>query len=93
MERNIPSKDQLRNRAAQGHIITQEEVAAIQAAEADLTGFGAVKGGSAATAQSLHAKQQNFLAAANDVLRKPIQELTAEDASKLRKAEVCNDYM
>ncbi|KAK7740921.1 hypothetical protein SLS53_004984 [Cytospora paraplurivora] len=83
----LPPKDQLNARAVEGHPITQEEVSALEAAEADRTGSGPVRGGPAATAQSIHNKQQNFFQKAGDLGRKPVGEITREDAAAVQKAE------
>ena len=85
----IPPKDELNSRAVEGHPVTQEEVSAMEAAETDRTGFGPIKGGPAATAQSIHDKQQNFFQKAGDLGRKPVRDITKEDAAEVQKAEVC----
>lgn len=84
----LPNKDELREQAVEGRPITQTEASTIASAESELTGLGPIKGGSAATAQSLHDKQQNFVAKAGDVARKPANEITKEDAAQVQSAEV-----
>ncbi|KAF4470506.1 seed maturation pm25 [Fusarium albosuccineum] len=88
MEGDLPPKEELKVRAVDGLPITQSEASAIAANEPDITGGGPIKGGPAATAQSLHDRQQNFLEKAGDVARKPIDEVTKQDAAEVQKAEV-----
>lgn len=88
MEGEIPRKDELQDRAAHGHPLTKSEVSEIASAESDITGGGPIKGGAAATAQSVHDKQQNYVEKAGDVSRKPAEEITKEDVSEVMKAEV-----
>ncbi|KAI7776364.1 seed maturation protein pm25 [Diaporthe eres] len=80
-------KDKLKTRAVEGAPLSQEEVSAIQSEETSRTCFGAVKGGPAATAQSIHDKQQTFFQKAGDLARKPVGESTREDAAEVQKAE------
>ncbi|KAF9878002.1 hypothetical protein CkaCkLH20_04578 [Colletotrichum karsti] len=87
MEPQHPNRDELREQAATGRPITQTEASTIASEETDMTGFGPIKGGAAATAQSLHDKQQNFVATAGDVARKPANEITKEDAAHVQSAE------
>lgn len=63
-------------------------MSAIESEETSRTGFGPVKGGPVATAhwQSIHDKQQTFFQKAGDLARKPVSEITREDAAQ--KAEV-----
>lgn len=88
MDSKLPPKEQLHQRAVEGHPITQCEASKIAAAESDITGSGPIKGGTAAAAQSVHDKQQNFFSKAGDVARKPPGEVTKEDAAAVQKAEV-----
>ena len=81
-------KDELKARAVEGAPLSQEEVSAIESEETNRTGFGPVKGGPAATAQSIHDKQQTFFQKAGDLARKPVSEITKEDAAEVQKAEV-----
>ncbi|KAK3941041.1 hypothetical protein QBC46DRAFT_432896 [Diplogelasinospora grovesii] len=87
MEGELPAKEQLNERAASGEDITTFEVSHIAQAESDMTGRGPIKGGPAATAQSLHDRQQNFLDVASEVARKPSDEVTKEDAARVQHAE------
>ncbi|KAM0420255.1 hypothetical protein ACHAPT_011913 [Fusarium lateritium] len=87
MEGDIPQKDELKARAVDGRPITQSEASTIAANESDMTGGGPIKGGAAATAQSLHDRQQNFLEKAGDIARKPIDEVSKKDAAEVQKAE------
>ncbi|KAI1762419.1 hypothetical protein GGR53DRAFT_468301 [Hypoxylon sp. FL1150] len=87
MEGDLPSKEELHQRAVEGHPITQSEASKIAAAESDITGGGPIKGGPASAAQSQHDKQQNFFAKAGDVARKPPGEVTKEDAAQVQSAE------
>ncbi|KAK2056386.1 hypothetical protein LY76DRAFT_155424 [Colletotrichum caudatum] len=87
MEPQLPNKDEIREQAAAGEPITQTEASTLASAETDMTGLGPVKGGTAATAQSVHDKQQNFIATAGDIARKPAREITREDAAAIQSAE------
>ncbi|RSL97998.1 hypothetical protein CDV31_012795 [Fusarium ambrosium] len=87
MEGDIPQKDELQARAMEGHPITQSEASTIAANESDMTGRGPIKGGTAATAQSIYDRQQNFLEKAGDIARKPIDEITKKDAAEVQSAE------
>ncbi|KAI1370402.1 hypothetical protein F4677DRAFT_363867 [Hypoxylon crocopeplum] len=83
MEGELPPKEELHQRAVEGRPITQSEASALAATETEMTGFGPIKGGPAAAAQSQHDRQQNFLAKAGEVARKPVD----EDAREVQKAE------
>ncbi|OLN85469.1 hypothetical protein CCHL11_08064 [Colletotrichum chlorophyti] len=87
MDGQLPNKNEIREQAAYGEPITQTEASTLASAETDITGFGPIKGGTAATAQSLHDKQQNFIEKAGEVARKPAQEVTKEDAAEVQSAE------
>ncbi|KAK1991431.1 hypothetical protein LX36DRAFT_753600 [Colletotrichum falcatum] len=78
MEPQLPGKNEIREQA---------EASALAAAETDVTGFGPIKGGTAATAQSARDRRQNFIAAAGDVARKPARDITMEDAAAVQSAE------
>ncbi|KAI0135813.1 hypothetical protein F4814DRAFT_444617 [Daldinia grandis] len=84
MEGELPPKEELHQRAVEGHPITQAEASRLAAAETDITGFGPIKGGPAAIAQSEHDRQQNFLAKAGEIARKPADQITKEDAAQAR---------
>ncbi|KAI1029497.1 hypothetical protein LB504_010784 [Fusarium proliferatum] len=84
---DLPTKDDIKSQAVDGRPITQAEASAIASEESALTGSGPIKGGAAATAQSLHDKQQNFLEKAGEVVRKPPTEVTKEDAAEVQRAE------
>jgi hypothetical protein len=88
MEGELPSREQLAAQVEEGRPITQSEVSAIADAESDMTRRGPIKGATAATAQSLHDRQQNFFAAAGEVARKPSDEVTKEDAARVQHFEV-----
>ncbi|KAI1247029.1 hypothetical protein MGN70_010914 [Eutypa lata] len=87
MEPNVPSKSELQTQAQEGRPITQTEASEIAATESTITERGPIKGGAAATAQSLHDRQQNFLGKAGEVARKPPSEITKEDAAQVQRAE------
>ncbi|KAK7750931.1 hypothetical protein SLS62_007063 [Diatrype stigma] len=87
MEPEVPSKPKLQAQARDGRPITQAEASSIAATESTITERGPIKGGAAATAQSLHDRQQNFLAKAGEVARKPATGITKEDAAQVQRAE------
>ncbi|KAF4808801.1 hypothetical protein CGCSCA5_v012000 [Colletotrichum siamense] len=81
-------KETIKNLAENGHIITAKEVADIDKAEKALTGNDhTVKNGLAATAQSIHDKQQTFLKMEADLKSKPESDITKDDAKELQTAE------
>ncbi|KAJ5013522.1 hypothetical protein K4K57_002713 [Colletotrichum sp. SAR 10_99] len=81
-------KEIIENLAENGHIITAKEVADIDKAEKALTGNDhTVKNGLAATAQSIHDKQQTFLKMEADLKSKPESDITKDDAKELQTAE------
>lgn len=89
-QQQLPSLEELKERAIEGHPITTEEVSKIAKTETELTdGRGPIAGGVAATAQSLKAKQEHFLEVASEVSHKPVEEITKEDAAAVESAEVC----
>ncbi|KAI8167048.1 hypothetical protein K4K49_001919 [Colletotrichum sp. SAR 10_70] len=85
-------KETIKNLAEDGHIITAKEVADIDKAEKALTGNDhTVKNGLAATAQSMHDKQQTFLKMEADLKSKPESDITKDDAKELQTAESIAD--
>ena len=88
MESELPTKTSLESQAASGRPITQAEATAIAHAESDMTRRGPIKGGTAATAQRLHDRQQNFFEVAGEVARKPSGEVTKDDAARVQRFEV-----
>ncbi|KAM0261571.1 hypothetical protein ACHAPA_009741 [Fusarium lateritium] len=84
---NLPNKDDIKAQAVDGRPITQTEASMIASEESGLTGGGPIKGGAAATAQSLHDKQINFLEKAGEIVRKSPTEVTKEDAAEVQRAE------
>ncbi|CAF3449098.1 unnamed protein product [Fusarium graminearum] len=89
---NLPTKDDIKAQAVDGRPITQTEAAAIASEESSLTGGGPIKGGAAATAQSMHDRQKNFLEKAGDVVRKAPTEVTKEDAAEIQRAEASRSW-
>ncbi|KAF5990092.1 hypothetical protein FBULB1_288 [Fusarium bulbicola] len=84
---DLLNKDDIKAQAVDGRPITQAEASAIASEESALTGSVPIKGGAAATAQSLHDKQQNFLEKAGEVVRKAPAKVTKEDAAEVQRAE------
>ncbi|KAL2111007.1 hypothetical protein VUR80DRAFT_417 [Thermomyces stellatus] len=82
-----PNKQDVQERAASGEPISQDEASSLVREERDMTGWGPIPGGAAATAQSLHDRQMNFVAKAGDIARKPEHEVTKEDAADLQSKE------
>ncbi|KAJ0330988.1 hypothetical protein COL922a_012125 [Colletotrichum nupharicola] len=81
-------RETIKNLAENGHIITAKEVADIDKAEKALTGNDhTVKNGLAATAQSMHDKQQTVLKMEADLKSKPESDITKDDAQELQTAE------
>ncbi len=88
MDSELPPRSRLTAQVIDGRPITQSEASAIAQAESDMTRRGPIKGGTAATAQSLHDRQQNFYGVAGEVARKPSEEVTREDAARVQHFEV-----
>ncbi|KAK1763414.1 hypothetical protein QBC33DRAFT_549620 [Phialemonium atrogriseum] len=84
---DYPQKTEIQKKAAEGSPITQPEASALASDETDMTGFGPIKGGTAATAQSIHDRQRNFTTTAGDLARKPPEEITKGDAADVQKKE------
>ncbi|EQB51191.1 hypothetical protein CGLO_09287 [Colletotrichum gloeosporioides Cg-14] len=81
-------KETIQKLAENGHVITAKEVADIDKAEKALTGNDhTVKNGLAATAQSMHDKQQTVLKMEADLKSKPESDITKDDAKELQTAE------
>ncbi|KAK4243652.1 hypothetical protein C7999DRAFT_18019 [Corynascus novoguineensis] len=59
LEEKLPDTMQLEADFAEGRPITQTEASAIASAESSITGRGPIKGGPAATAQSVHDRQRH----------------------------------
>ncbi|KAK2776563.1 seed maturation protein pm25-like protein [Colletotrichum kahawae] len=84
----VADKETIKTLAENGHVITPQEVADIDKAEKTLTGNDhTVKNGLAATAQSMHDKQQTFLKKEADLKSKPESDITKDDAKDLQSAE------
>jgi hypothetical protein len=88
MASGLPTKDQLHQQVVDGRPITKSEVTDIAHAESERSDAGPVKGGSAATAQSLYDKQQNVVEKAGEVTRKCPGEITKQDAAEVQRADV-----
>ncbi|KAK3370573.1 hypothetical protein B0H63DRAFT_454735 [Podospora didyma] len=86
-ETQTPITQELKAAAAEGRPITVAEVSTIASAESEMTGRGPAKGGAGAVAQSIHDRQENFKAKADEVLQKPAGEVTKEDAADLMRKE------
>ncbi|KAL2022615.1 hypothetical protein VTK56DRAFT_4959 [Thermocarpiscus australiensis] len=82
----LPAKEQVMDRAAKGRPVTQAEASVLESAESKIAG-GPSRGGPAATAESLHDRQQNFSQVASEVTQKPAEEITKEDAERVQRAE------
>ncbi|KAJ5698832.1 hypothetical protein N7462_000837 [Penicillium macrosclerotiorum] len=87
MEVDLPSVAELKQAAECGQRITAEDVSRISQAENELTGRGPVRGGPAATAQSIAMRQMNFDSKIDQVSRKPQSHITQDDARDLRAIE------
>ncbi|CAL5867128.1 uncharacterized protein PFLUO_LOCUS1340 [Penicillium psychrofluorescens] len=87
MSFEIPSISELKRAAECGQRITREDVSVISQAETELTGSGPVRGGPAATAQSLSMRQMNFDTKFDEVSRKPQSHITQEDAREIQATE------
>ncbi|PKX99356.1 uncharacterized protein P174DRAFT_447866 [Aspergillus novofumigatus IBT 16806] len=87
MSFDLPSVSELKRAAEVGQRITPEDVSVIAQAESELTGKGPVRGGPAATAQSLAMRQMNFDTKLDEVSRKPQSHITQEDAREIQATE------
>ncbi|KAJ5273698.1 hypothetical protein N7478_008823 [Penicillium angulare] len=84
---DIPSVADLKQAVEAGQRITPGDVSTISHAESELTGRGPLRGGPAATAQSLAMRQMNFDNKFEEVSRKPQSHITHEDAREMQAAE------
>ncbi|KAJ5157888.1 uncharacterized protein N7482_008988 [Penicillium canariense] len=87
MDLDLPTVAELKQAAAAGQRITAEDVSAISQVENQLTGRGPVRGGPAATAQSIAMKQRNFDSKIDEVSRKPPSYITQDDARGILSTE------
>ncbi|KAJ5183931.1 hypothetical protein N7492_001547 [Penicillium capsulatum] len=87
MSIDIPSVAELHQAAESGQRITPEDVSVISHAESEYTGRGPVRGGPAATAQSIAMRQMNFEAKLDEVARKPQSQITLDDAQDIQSSE------
>lgn len=83
----IPSVSELKHAAETGQRITPADVSTISQAESELTGRGPVRGGPAATAQSIAMRQMNFDSKLDEVSRKPSVQITQQDAREMQSSE------
>ncbi|OQE26655.1 hypothetical protein PENSTE_c005G02751 [Penicillium steckii] len=83
----IPSVSELKHAAETGQRITPADVSTISQAESELTGRGPVRGGPAATAQSIAMRQMNFDTKVDEVSRKPSIDITQRDAREMQSTE------
>src|SRR2546421_1115328 len=91
MAQNLPNEQELKDRAAAGIPLSREEVADITRAEQDVAGQ-TVRGGPAATAQSLYTKQQDFFKKTSNVMSQPVEQITKEEANQVESAEVRSSW-
>lgn len=89
MSIDIPSVAELHQAAESGQRITPADVSVISHAESEYTGRGPVRGGPAATAQSIAMRQMNFESKLDEVARKPQTQITMNDAQDILSSEVC----
>ncbi|KAJ5085085.1 hypothetical protein N7532_009856 [Penicillium argentinense] len=87
MSFEIPSVAELKHAAEAGQRITPGDVSMISHAESELTGRGPVRGGPAATAQSIAMRQMNFDSKVDEVSRKPSVQITQDDAREMQSTE------
>ncbi|KAJ5765811.1 hypothetical protein N7520_005370 [Penicillium odoratum] len=87
MSAEIPTVADLKQAVEAGQRITPADVSMISHAESILTGRGPLRGGPAATAQSLAMRQMNFDAQLDEVSRKPQSHITHEDAREMQATE------
>ncbi|KAF3391694.1 hypothetical protein F1880_007919 [Penicillium rolfsii] len=87
MNLDLPTVAELKQAAESGQRITAQDVSAISQVENRLTGRGPVRGGPAATAQSIAMKQMNFDSTIEEVSRKPQSLITQDDARMVQSTE------
>ncbi|EPS31614.1 hypothetical protein PDE_06569 [Penicillium oxalicum 114-2] len=87
MNLDLPSVAELRQAAEAGQRITSDDVSAISQVENRLTGRGPVRGGPAATAQSIAMRQMNFDSTVEEIARKPPNLITQDDARVVQSME------
>ncbi|KAF7716545.1 Uncharacterized protein PECH_005165 [Penicillium ucsense] len=87
MNLDLPSVAELKQAAEAGQRITSDDVSVISQVENRLTGRGPVRGGPAATAQSIAMKQMNFESTVEEIARKPPNLITQDDARTIQSME------
>ncbi|KAB5559724.1 hypothetical protein GE09DRAFT_1235999 [Coniochaeta sp. 2T2.1] len=83
---SLPTKDDLHFKAIAGEKVEESLVDELKKAEAP-GGGNPPAGGVAATAQSIHDRQENAKHVAEEITSKPEAEITKEDASRMTSAE------
>ncbi|PWY72136.1 hypothetical protein BO94DRAFT_501202, partial [Aspergillus sclerotioniger CBS 115572] len=87
MSSELPDIVGLKRAVERGQRVGPEDVSALAQTESELTGAGPIRGGTAATAQSLAMKQMNFDEILDELSRKPQSHITQDDARELYAAE------
>ncbi|CEJ57861.1 hypothetical protein PMG11_06539 [Penicillium brasilianum] len=87
MNLDLPTVAELKQAAESGQRISAQDVSAISQVENRLTGRGPVRGGPAATAQSIAMKQMNFDSTIEEVSRKPPILINQNDARIVQSTE------
>ncbi|GLA24671.1 hypothetical protein CBS63078_9571 [Aspergillus niger] len=87
MSSEIPDIPELKRAVESGQRIDPGDVSALAQTESELSGGGPIRGGTAATAQSLAMKQMNLDAKLEALSRKPQSHITQDDARELHAAE------
>ncbi|RAL04651.1 uncharacterized protein BO80DRAFT_499457 [Aspergillus ibericus CBS 121593] len=87
MSSELPDIAGLKRAVQSGQRVGAEDVSALAQTESELTGGGPIRGGTAATAQSLAMKQMNFEEKLDELSRKPQSHITRDDAREIHAAE------
>ncbi|OJD19079.1 hypothetical protein AJ78_00952 [Emergomyces pasteurianus Ep9510] len=87
MSGEIPTTEDIRAAAARGRRFSLDDISDISQAESEITGGGPVRQGPAATAQSFFSKQRKFDEKVEEILAKPPDTITKEDARELQSLE------
>ncbi|OAX79942.1 hypothetical protein ACJ72_05733 [Emergomyces africanus] len=87
MSGEIPKAESIKTAVTRGRRFSLDEITDISQTEGEITGGGPVKLGPTATKQSFYSKQRKFDEKVEELLEKPPDTITREDARELQSLE------
>ncbi|KLJ09284.1 hypothetical protein EMPG_15311 [Blastomyces silverae] len=87
MSRGIPTTEDNKTAMAKERRFSLDEVSDISQAESEIAGGGPIRQAPAAPTQRLHSKQRDFEDKVEEILQKPPDTITKEDARELQSLE------